>query len=137
MAILPQATVPTGSRAFGSDEFLPGFNWIYGWEVSDFISTAGSTQFNRANDEATAQAYTEWAQSWTVSYSLSDRWGGYTEWFAFIPHSADTAETEHYFNGGFTLLLNNDIQWDIRAGVGLNDESEDYFVGTGLSFRLR
>lgn len=135
MAIIPQATVPTGHDAFSADEVLPGVNWIYGWEINDFLSTAGSTQFNRALDETTSEAYTEWAQSWTVAYALADRFGGYTEWFALIPTSADTAKPEHYFNGGFTYLINNDVQWDIRAGVGLNDAADDYFVGTGLSVR--
>ncbi len=137
MALIPQATVPTGSSDFGSDEFLPGLNWIYGWGINDFVSTAGSTQFNRALDETTADAYTEWAQSWTIAYTLSDRWGGYTEWYAFFPNSADTAQTEHYFNGGFTFLVSDDVQWDIRAGTGLNDNSDDYLIGTGLSIRLR
>ncbi len=136
MALIPQATLPTGSSDFGADEFLPGLNWIYGWGINDCISTAGSTQFNRALDETTADAYTEWAQSWTIAYTLSDRWGGYTEWYAFFPNSADTAQTEHYFNGGFTFLISNDVQWDIRAGTGLNDNSDDYLIGTGLSIRL-
>ena len=43
----------------------------------------------------------------------------------------------HYINGGFTYLITNDIQWDIRAGAGLNDAAEDYFIGTGLSIRFR
>ncbi|WP_339911503.1 transporter [Symmachiella dynata] len=138
MALIPQMTVPTGSGVFTGEEVLPGVNWIYGWEINDFISTAGSTQFNRAIDEGSdAAAYTEWAQSWTVSYSLTDKLGAYTEWFAFFPHSAQTALPEHYFNGGFTYLINNDIQWDIRAGKGLNDAADDFFVGTGLSIRFR
>jgi len=28
------------------------------------------------------------------------------------------------------------VQWDVRAGVGLNDAADDYFVGTGLSVRM-
>ena len=40
-------------------------------------------------------------------------------------------------DGGFTLLLNNDVQWDVRAGVGLNDNADDYFAGMGLSLRFR
>ena len=60
----------------------------------------------------------------------------YTEWFAFIPSGADTARTEHYFNGGFSYLISNDIQFDIRAGVGLNDAADDYFLGTGFSIRF-
>ncbi len=137
MSLIPQMTVPTGHDAFSADEVLPGVNWIYGWEINDFISTAGSTQFNRAIDATTIAAYTEWAQSWTVAYSLGERLGGYTEWFALFPTSADTAKPEHYYNGGFTYLVSDDIQWDIRAGVGLNDAADDYFVGTGLSVRFR
>lgn len=137
MALIPQMTVPSGSRAVGSSEVLGGLNWIYAWEVNDFISTGGSTQFNRALDDGTNDAYTEWAQSWTVAYSLNDCWGGYTEWYAFFPHSSDTMSAEHYFNGGLTYLFSNNIQWDIRAGVGLNDAADDYFIGTGLSIRLQ
>jgi hypothetical protein len=137
MALIPQMTVPTGSDAFTAEEALPGVNWIYGWDINDFLVTAGSTQFNRAIDDTTGNAYTEWAQSWTVGYALCDQVGAYTEWFALAPHSADTARPEHYFNGGFTLLVNNDIQWDIRAGAGLNDAADDYFLGTGLSIRFK
>lgn len=136
MALIPQMTVPTGSNAFTTDEVLPGVNWIYGWEVNDFISTAGSTQFNRAIDDGTGNAYTEWAQSWTVAYTLTEDVGAYTEWYALFPHSADTAQVEHYFNGGLTYLINNDMQFDVRAGTGLNDDADDFFVGTGLSIRF-
>jgi len=134
MALIPQMNVPIGSNAT-SDSVEPGVNWIYAWEISDFISTAGSTQGNRRVD-GSGDAYLEMAQSWTVAYSLTDRVGAYTEWFALIPSSADTAQAEHYANGGFTFLLSNDVQFDIRAGVGLNEEAADFFTGTGLSVRL-
>jgi hypothetical protein len=137
MAIVPQMTVPTGARAFRADEALPGVNWLYGWDINDWLATGGSTQFNRALDDATGEAYTEWAQSWTIAYSLTDRLGAYTEYFGFYPHSADTARVEHYFDGGFTFLFSDDIQWDIRGGVGLNDSADDYFLGTGLSLRFK
>ncbi len=129
-------TVPTGYDAFSADEVLPGVNWLYGWDINDFLSTGGSTQFNREIDETTSASYTGWAQSWTIGYSLGDKLAAYTEWFAFFPNSADTAKPEHYFDGGFTYLISNDIQWDIRAGVGLNEAAGDYFVGTGLSIRF-
>jgi hypothetical protein len=136
MALIPQMTVPSGAGVFTNDQVLPGINWIYGWEVNDLISTAGSTQLNRAIDEATGRAYTQFAQSWTIGYSLREKLGAYTEWYALLPHSADSATPEHYFNGGLTYLLTNDIQWDIRSGVGLNQAADDFFVGTGLSIRL-
>ena len=58
-------------------------------------------------------------------------------WYAFFPNGADTARVEHYLNGGFSYLLSNDIQWDIRAGTGLNDAADDFFVGTRLAIRFR
>ena len=136
-ALILQMTVPTGAGRLTADEVLPGFNFLYGWEINDDWSTAGSTQLNRAIDDATGDAYVEFAQSWTVGRSLADRIGSYTEWFVIVPSSADTNPTEHYLNGGFTVLVSDDVQWDIRAGAGLNGAADDYFVGTGLSVRLR
>ena len=137
MALIPQMKVPTGDDDFTAKEVLPGLNWIYGWEITDSLATAGSTQFNRAVDNGSTEAYTEWAQSWTVAWSWTDRLGSYAEYFGLYPHSADTVRSENYFNGGFTYLLSNDIQWDVRAGTGLNTAAMDYFVGTGLSIRFQ
>jgi len=137
MALVPQMTVPSGHRDISAGETLPGVNWLYGWEINEFLSTGGSTQFNRTIDPGTGAAYTEWAQSWTVGYTLTEKWGAYTEWFVLAPHSADTARTQHYFDSGLTYLLNADVQFDIRAGVGLNAAAADYFAGIGLSVRFK
>jgi hypothetical protein len=134
-AIILQMTVPSGSAEFTADEVLPGFNYLYGWELNDEWSTGGSSAVNRAVDDVTGDSYVELAQSWTVSRSWGERVGSYAEWFVIAPTSADTNHTEHYFNGGFTVLLNDDLQWDIRAGLGLNDDADDFFAGTGLSLR--
>ncbi|QGJ70472.1 Transporter [Planctomycetales bacterium 10988] len=136
MALIPQMSVPTGSSAFSDEEVLPGVIWIYSWEVSDRISTAGSSQINRAIDGLSGEAYLEFAQSWAASLSFSEKLGGYCEWYGLIPSSAESVLPEHYFNGGLTYLINNDLQLDIRAGTGLNDAALDYFVGTGISIRM-
>ena len=135
MALITQMFVPTGSTNFSSNNIEPGLNLNYSWEVNDFISTAGSTQGNRRIDDS-GEAYFELAQSWTIAYSLTDDLGAFTEWFALIPTGADVALPEAYFNGGFTYLISNDIQFDIRAGVGLNNAAADYFFGTGFSIRM-
>ena len=93
MALVPQMTVPTGGSAFTNNQVLPGVNWLYGWDVTDCLTTAGSTQFNRAVDSGTGTGYTEWAQSWTVGYSLHDRAGMYTEWHALMPDNAETLKS--------------------------------------------
>ena len=135
MALIPQMNVPTGTSTFTSNNIEPGLNWIYSWEINESISTAGSTQANYRIDD-TGRSYTEIAQSWTIGYTLTEKLGAYTEWYALIPSGADTAGTQHYLDGGFTYLLNNNLQFDIRAGYGLSKSSEDYFVGTGFSVRF-
>jgi hypothetical protein len=136
MAILPQMTVPSGSSAFTNDQVLPGVNWLYSWALSDDLSVAGSTQFNRAVND-TGDAYTEWAQSATAAFAITEDVGGYVEWYGLFPHAATGGvKPEHYLNGGFTYLLSNDVQFDIRAGYGLNDAADDVFIGTGLSVRF-
>lgn len=134
MAILPQMTIPLGGP-FSDEEVLPGLNWLYSWELNENWSLAGSTQGNRALDDTTNNSYLQLAQSVALGASLTDELGVYAEWYAFLPHSADTDQSEHYLNGGFAYLLSNDIQFDIRAGVGLNGDADDYFLGTGLSVR--
>ena len=136
MAILPQATLDTGSPEFTNGTALFGTNWLYSWEINDYLSLAGSTQFNRAVDGGTDDLYTQWAQSIALGASLTECVGSYFEWFAFFPDNADTDGVEHYLNGGFTYLQTNNVQWDIRAGLGLNDRSQDFLCGAGLSVRF-
>jgi len=134
-AVMPQMTVPTGHISFTNDRVLPGVNFLYSWDLTDDLSFAGSTQFNSAVDD-TGNLYTEWAQSLAVGRSLTDRIGIYGEWFALFPDNAVGIKPEHYLDGGFTYLWTDDVQFDIRAGMGLNDASDDFFAGTGISLRF-
>jgi hypothetical protein len=135
MAIMPQMTVPTGHSQITAERVLPGVNWLYGWEMNDFLSTGGSTQANIAVDGETADEYLEFAQSWTIGYSLTERLGAYTEWFVLAPCGAETAATEHYLDAGFTFSVSNDLQFDVRAGKGISGPADDYFLGTGAVIR--
>lgn len=135
MSLMPQMTVPVGGP-FSAGEVLPGVNWLYGWEVSDFISTGGSTQYNLSVDGLTNDIHGELAQSWTIGYSLAENLGAYTEWFVLVPAGADSARTEHYFDAGFTWNWSNNLQFDIRAGKGVSSASTDYFTGTGAVVRF-
>jgi hypothetical protein len=135
MALVPQMTVPTGSDEFTAGQVMPGLNWLYGWDITDEFGAGGSTQINQSPDDA-GDVYLEVAQSFTVGIALTERLGMYTEWFAFFPSGSVVARTQHYLDGGFTYSVTNDLQLDVRAGVGLSHASDDYFVGTGLVRRF-
>ena len=151
MALILQMTVPTGSSDFSACELLPGVNLLYGWDVvKDRVSIGGSTQANSVRGDfelpdfmGLGQAvtgkhtYLLLAQSLTVNYTLSEKLGAYTEWFAFFPHSAVGPEIgpEHYMDGGFTYKVTPAFQLDIRAGVGLNRHAADFFAGSGFAVK--
>ena len=137
VALVLQSQIPTGSREFTSNQVLPGANLLYGWDViKDRLTIGGSTQANRALDD-TGHAHVLFAQSLTVGYTLTERLGAYTEWFALFPSGAvaDDSGPEHYLNGGFTYRVTPNFQLDIRAGVGLNERASDFFAGTGFAVR--
>jgi hypothetical protein len=132
--LIVQGTVPTGSSAFTAGEVLPGVSYLYGWDVNDFFSWGGSSQANRAIDGD--DFYVEFAQSITTGYGWTDEIGTYAEWFMFAPCGATEAHNQQYFNSGVTYLITDNVQWDLRAGVGLNEAADDFFAGSGLSVRL-
>lgn len=135
MAIVPQMLVPVGGE-FSAGRVLPGLNWLYGWDVTDFWSLAGSTQYNISVDELTDKVHGEFAQSFTLGQSWHPRLGSYTEWFMLSPNGAETEVTEHYFNGGFIYRMTNNFQLDIRAGTGLSGQATDFFSGIGSVVRF-
>ncbi|WP_022978477.1 transporter [Nevskia ramosa] len=136
LAVVPQMTVPTGSAKFSADRVLPGINLLYGWDLSDALSMDASTHLNLAVDDD-AHSYTEWAQSLSLGLSLTENLSSFFEWYALFPVSSATASIEHYLDVGLTCALSGDLQIDLRVGRGLNDASDDYFVGTGLAFRFK
>jgi hypothetical protein len=134
--LLIQSTLPTGASSMTSAKTLPGLNYLYGWEITERISLGGSTQANAAVD-ADGGRYLEMAQALTVGYSLTKKLGAYTERFAFFPYGATAEGTtaEHYLDGGFTYKVTPNFQLDIRAGVGLSQQADDFFVGSGFAVR--
>ena len=138
VAMILQTNIPSGANAFNAREMLPGVSLLYSWDlIEDCLALAGSTQINRVRDDS-AHFYTEVAQSLSFAYTLSDRLGAYTEWFAFFPTSGldSSAAPRHFLDGGFTYLLTDNFQLDIRAGVGLNRRADNFFAGSGFVIRF-
>jgi hypothetical protein len=67
---------------------------------------------------------------------LTKKLHAFTEVYGFFPHGADTELPQYYFDFGFSYLFSNNVQWDARAGLGLSEAADDYFVGMGLTIRF-
>ncbi len=70
----------------------------------------------------------------TSGFTLSKRIGCFIELYGFAPQHSSA---DHRIDGGVTFLINKDIQFDIAGGAGLSDSFTSYFIGTGISFRIK
>ena len=59
--------------------------------------------------------------------------GCFAEFYGYLP---ERDVPSHLFDAGFTYLLKNNLQFDISGGFGLTPGAPDYFVGTGVSWRV-
>lgn len=136
LALIAQATLPTGADDVGAARTLPGLNLVYAWEiVPEQLSLAASTQGNLAVD-AGDEGYLELTQSLSLGYSFTDRVGAFAEWFASFPAGRRAGvSAAHSVDGGFTVKLGAGLQWDVRVGAGLTRSADGFFAGSGIAVR--
>jgi len=65
-------------------------------------------------------------------YSITDKWGMYLELYGDLP---EDSSANHFWDGGLTYLVSNDLQLDAYVGSGIT-KGQDLLVGFGASFRL-
>lgn len=68
-----------------------------------------------------------------LGYGITEKLKVYIEPYGFLTNNGDEL---HLINGGFTYLINNDIQIDLTGGLGLNEIAPDNFISCGASFLL-
>lgn len=66
------------------------------------------------------------------SFPLSGKWSGFIENYGQLRGT----KFQTRFDGGIAVLVNNNIQFDLSAGVGQNQEIRDFFAGVGISYRF-
>ncbi len=135
-ALILQGTVPTGASAFTTNRVLYGANYLFSWELNDFMSFGGSFQANKAIDDNRLE-YALLSQSLTVGYKLAENLTAYTEWFALYPTlaTATGGGSQHFLDGGFQYYVTKNFALDIRIGLGLSSSADDFFTGAGFVVR--
>lgn len=144
-ALILQMTVPTGAEIFCDDEVLYGFNLLYGWDLPSGWSLGASTGVNSGTEDLVVtglvpslnrDGHAVAHQSVAIGIPLTERLGGFVEYFGLYTLGRDSNFPENYFDGGFTYLVTDDFQLDWRIGIGLNDQAQDFFTGVGFALRL-
>jgi hypothetical protein len=137
IALIPQVTVPTGSRAATAGKALPGLNVDGSWEVIDRVfNIEVLVATNQVRDDI-HRSHVELATGLTGALNVTPKLEAFVEWDAFYPVGvADSGiGPRHYAVGGFVYFITKNLAVDIRAGVGLNEGANDVLGGAGLAVR--
>lgn len=66
-------------------------------------------------------------------YSFTEKFGMYAELYGDLP---EDSSANHYWDAGFTYLVNNDLQLDAYFGTSIT-EGQDLLLGLGFSYRVK
>ncbi len=131
--IIGEISVPTGSINQSSGDVDPAIKFLWAYDLNDRYSVAGN--LNVAVPSENDRRFIQASASLSLGVALTGRIGTYAEYFGFYPGSNGT-DASHSLNAGVTYLVQNNLQFDVRAGFGLNEEADDFFTGVGLSWRF-
>lgn len=141
LALLGGTTIPTGEEGVGSERADPSFRLAASGQLAERLSlgvNAGvrwETESVDGPDGAGLETQADVLYTAALGIGVSERLGVFLESFGFAGLEA-SRPTRHSVDGGLTLLLAPNLQLDVRGGVGLDDDAEDWFLGTGVSVRV-
>lgn len=139
-----RGTAPTGGEAYSTDRVEFSLDYIYQWELTERMTLAGSTgcgtgglgDFGLVADNPTVERFVVLTQSMVFGVELSEKNTIYTEWFGLYSEGLEDEYVLSFFNIGIDHYLTDDFVLDVRAGVGLSEDSEDMFFGVGGGYRF-
>ena len=133
MGVIGEVSIPTGTRSKTSGDVDPGAKFLWAYALTDRLSLSGNV--NIAVPTGEKGRFFQTAASVSMGYSWTDWMGSFVEYFGIYPNDRGS-DCAHTVNGGFTFPITDNLQFDVRVGVGLNEEADDLFAGSGLAIRF-
>jgi hypothetical protein len=119
----------SGNSEFDIPFTGPGFRVAATHTLSDNLSFGYNLGANWDGENPN----TNWYYSVVLGASAGERWGFFAEVYGYI---IEQSTPVHMADGGLTFLILHNLQFDISAGLGLNEKAPDGFVSTGVSWRF-
>ncbi|HEV3383908.1 MAG TPA: transporter [Gemmata sp.] len=132
--LILQMTVPSGSPGFSANRVLPGLHYDASWEVIKEKFSVETVLFADGTVDDVGHTYTLLGHGITAVYSLTKKLEAFGEIDSYYS-LGESAGPQHYFVGGLVYFVTKNMEIDIRSGVGLNQHSQGYLLGTGFSIR--
>lgn len=136
--------VPTGGDVWSTEQVEFGFDYIYGWRLTETIEVYGSTGFSSNGlgdfsllpENPSEGDFGVWSQSVALGFEATENITVYTEFFGFFSHGHEVNNTQIFFDAGADYFVTENFVLDLRVGFGLTKGTEDIFAGFGGGFRF-
>lgn len=132
MAVIPMASLPTGSDAMSSNTVDPTVKFTWAKDLARDFGLSGNYNVSRLGDEL--GRYTEHALSLSLGHDLAGGWAGYWETYGFMPKGRP-GNAAWTVNTGVTHGIGGNAQVDLEVGRGVTAAAPDWFVGVGFGIR--
>lgn len=124
-------TTSIGSDGISNQDIEPVFKLIWSYDLGKGWGVYGN--FNVAYASTSGERFVQGQGGVCVTYAINDKLSVYGEYFLFGPNAKGTSSAQ-YVDFGAAYLMTNRVQFDVRAGFGLNRQSNNFFTGAGVSF---
>lgn len=139
-----RSSVPTGGSNFTLGRVEVGLAYIYGWKLNEKWSLYGSTAYlpsglgegSLVPEEPESEHFTVIGQSIALGTELTEKNTIYGEWFGLFSDGLEDDYSLSFLNVGVDHYFTDNLLIDFRVGVGLTEDSEDFFAGVGGGARF-
>ena len=139
-----RGSAPTGGEEFTTEQVEFSLDYIYQWELTEGVTFAGSTGFGTNGfgdfgllaEEPTEDHFIALSQSAVLGLELTESNVMYAEWYGIFSNGREDEFVISVFNVGIDHYVSDDFVVDVRAGVGLSSDSDDFFTGLGGGYRF-
>lgn len=139
-----RGSAPTAGEPFSTMQAEFGLDYIYQWEFGEGTTLAGSTgygtngfgDFGLVSEDPTEDQFNALSQSAALGFELTESNTMYVEWYGIFSDGRDDEFVVSVFNVGIDHYVTNNFVLDVRAGVGLSDDADDFFTGFGGGYRF-
>jgi hypothetical protein len=133
LAIIPEMLFPTDDEDVASDEVEGEIRLAGDYVLTEALAFGGNANFAERKGTLSDDHFFEFAGSATLGLAVTDSLGGYVEYFTIMPDDPALEDSES-INGGFTYIVDSNIQVDTFAGFGLDENADGFFAGGGFAF---
>lgn len=126
VALFAGLSIPVGDSEYSSDHVDPTLGLF--WSHSAKLDWFGTVVVSESNDTVSG------TNAIGISLPINDKTSSFIEYYG---NFAENSGPEHYLDGGVSYLAQNNLQFDVNAGIGLNSRAADFFIGFGIAYRYQ